>query len=97
MIAKTYSTVTSGTVSTLDTKQDQVVIHNAGSLAVTLTVTLPASPNDGQKVTFCSALGVTTLTISSAITVVGGVSTLAAAGYWTLCYESTANKWFRIG
>ena len=97
MIAKTYSTATSGTVTLLDTKQDQVVVHNAGSLAATLTVTMPANPIDGQCVTFCSTLGVTALTISSALTIVGTLTTLVAAGYWSMYYESTANKWFRCG
>jgi hypothetical protein len=97
MIAKTYSTATSGTVTLLNTKQDQIVVHDAASLAATLTVTMPANPIDGQYVSFASTLGVTVLTISSALTIVGTLTTLAAAGYWTLCYESTANKWFRIG
>jgi hypothetical protein len=97
MIAKTYSTATSGTITLLDTKQDQVFVHNAASLAATLTVTMPANPIDGQCVTVCSTLGVTALTISSGLTIVGTLTVLAAAGFWTMCYESTANKWFRTG
>ena len=97
MITKTYSTATSGTVTLLDTKQDQMCIHNAGSLAATLTITMPPNPIDGQCVMISSTLGVTALTMSSAITLVGALTVIAAAGYATYIYESTANKWFRVG
>lgn len=94
---KQYSTLTSGTVTLSDTKQDLVLIHDAVSLAVTLTIVFPASPVDGHRVTICSTLGVTTLTISSANTVLGGLSTLAALGYGSWIYNSDATKWFRYG
>lgn len=94
---KLVSTATSGTVAAPDTKQDSVVVHDAASLAVTLTLTLPASPIDGQQVIIVSTLGVTTLTLSSALTIIGGLATLAAGGFMTLMYESSQNKWFRIG
>ena len=97
MIAKTYSTATSGTVTLLDTKQDQVVVHNAGSLAATLTITMPTNPIDGQCVTFCSTLGITALTISSAITIGSVITAMLAREYWTMMYESISNKWIKIG
>jgi hypothetical protein len=93
---KQISTATSGTVTCTDNKQDLIVVHDAASLAATLTVTLPASPNDGQKVIFASTLGVTVLTISSALAIVGTLTSLIAGGYWTLAYESSTNKWYRI-
>lgn len=94
---KQTSTATSGTVTCTNLGQDLTVYHDAASLAATLTVALPTNPIDGQCVTFVSTLGITALTISSALTIVGGLTTLAAAGYWTICYEAATNKWFRIG
>lgn len=95
-LIKQVSTATSGTITCTDTKQDLVIVHDAASLAVTLTVALPASPTDGQKVSFTTTLGITTLTISSALTIIGTLTTLAAAGFWTFIYENSTNKWFRI-
>ena len=94
---KQYSTVTSGTVTAQDSKQDVVVIHNAISLAVTLTVAFPATPVDGQQFTVISALGVTTLTLTSALTIVGGIVALAAGGFASWLYDKNADKWFRCG
>ncbi len=94
---KQISTLTSGTITIADTKQDVQLVHNAASLAITLTITLPASPTDGQKVGFASTLGVTTLTLSSGLTIIGALTTIAAAGFATFMYEASTNKWFRIG
>lgn len=93
---KQISTATSGTITLADTKQDCQLVHDAVSLSVTLTITMPASPIDGQKVGITSTLGITTLTISSGLTIVGILTTLAAAGFATFMYESGTNKWYRI-
>lgn len=93
---KQYSTATSGTVSIQNTKQNVQLVHDAVSLAVTLTVTFPSAPIDGQTFGFCSTLGVTTLTLSSGLSIIGGVSTIAAGGFATWIYDVTANKWFRF-
>lgn len=94
---KQYSTLTSGTVTVQDTGQDVCLVHNAASLAATLTVTLPASPVDGQQVTMGSTLGVTALTMSSGLTIIGALSAVTAGGFGTWVYDKTANKWCRIG
>lgn len=94
---KQISTITSGTITANDTKQDVLIIHDAIALATTLTLTMPASPTDGHKVSFVSTLGVTTLTMSSTPTIVGSLTTIAAAGFATWIYELSTNKWFRIG
>jgi hypothetical protein len=93
---KQVSTLTSGTITSNDTQQDIVIIHDAASLAITLTVALPATPIDGQRVTIVSRLGVTTLTLSSALTIIGSIATFAAAGFATYMYESSNNKWYKI-
>ena len=46
-MVKQYSTITSGTITANDTKQNVQVIHNAASLAATLTASFPANPADG--------------------------------------------------
>lgn len=94
-MVKQYSTATSGTVTIVDTKQDITLIHDAVSLAVTLTITFPANPVDGQKLNICSTLGVTTLTLSAANTILGGLAALSALGFATWIFNSDASKWFR--
>lgn len=79
-----------------NTKQDVVLIHDAASLAVTLTMTFPANPVDGQRVVIASTLGVTTLTLSSALTIIGGLAAIAAGGCAGYLYEAGQNKWFKI-
>lgn len=96
-LIKHYSTATSGTVTISDTKQDVVLIHDATSLAITLTTTFPSNPIDGQRLTICSTLGVTTLTMSASNTIIGGLTTLTALGYGTWIFNSDASKWFRCG
>ena len=95
-LVKQISTATSGTVTVPDTKQDCQLVHDAASLAVTLTITLPTTPTDGQRVGIVSTLGVTTLTLSSGLTIVGGLSTMAALGCATYMYESSTNKWYKV-
>ena len=95
-LIKQLSTLTSGSVSIGDTKQDIQLIHNAASLAVTLTISLPANPVDAQKVGIVSVLGVTTLTLSSALSIIGGITVLAAAAYATYMYEASTNQWYRV-
>ena len=92
---KQYSTLTSGTITGNDTGQDAQVIHNAGSLAATLTVTFPATPIDGQKFGMASVLGVTALTMTSGATIVGVLTIIAAAGFATWTYNSDSSKWVR--
>ncbi len=93
---KQRSTLTSGTIIILDTQQNVQLIHDAASLAVTLTITFPATPVDGQTIGVSSRLGVTTLTVSSAITVVNVLTTVAAGGFASWIYDAASGKWFRI-
>lgn len=94
---KQLSTATSGTVTLGDTQQNTVLVHDAASLAVTLTITMPATPTDAQQVLIVSRLGVTTLTLSSALTIIGSIAALAAGGFVNFMYESSNNKWYRTG
>jgi len=93
---KQISTATSGTVTCTDNKQDLLLIHDGASLAASLTIALPATPIDGQRVICVSTLGVTALTITSALTIIGTLTALLAGGFWALAYESSTNKWYRV-
>lgn len=88
-----YATPTTGQTVTCD-GSSVVMINPAGTLA-TLTVTLPASPVDGQDVLICASQIVTALTITG--TIVGTLTTLAVAGFARFVYSATASKWFRAG
>lgn len=91
-----YSTLTSGTLTVDDTGDDVVVIQEA-ALAVTLTLALPATPVSGQRVTFSSVGGVTTLTMSTPVgSIIGALTTLAAGGTLTYIYRGSTTKWYRI-
>lgn len=94
---KQISTLTSGTVTAQDTKQDLVVVHDAASLAITLTIAFPANPGDGQRFTVTSTLGVTTLTLTSALSILNALTALVAGGFATWMYEASTNKWYRVG
>lgn len=96
-MVKQYSTLTSGTITGQDTKQDIQVIHNAVSLAVTLTMTFPANPIDAQIFAVASVLGVTGLTMTSGQTISGILTTLAALGFARWMYSVDATTWVRIG
>lgn len=96
-LVKQYSTLTSGTITGQDTGQDTQVIHNAASLAATLTITFPANPIDSQRYGVSSVLGVTILTMTSGQTIVGILTALTAVGYATWMYNSDSSKWIRIG
>ena len=91
-----YSTATSGTITIQNTKQDIVLIHNAASLSNSLTVAFPANPRDGQRMTISSALGVTTLTLSSAISILGSINSIAAGAGHNWHYCAQGNKWFKV-
>jgi hypothetical protein len=94
---KQYSTLTSGTITANDTKQDIQIIHNAGSLAATLTITFPATPTDGQKYGVASVLGVTLLTLTAGVTIISTLTAIAAGGFATWMYNSDSTSWIRIG
>jgi len=95
-MVKQYSTITSGTITGTDTQQNVQVIHNAASLAATLTVALPATPKDGQKFGLASVLGVTALTMTSSSTISGALTVIAANGFATWMYNIDGSKWVRV-
>lgn len=91
-----YSTASSGTVTLVDTGDDIQLIQEA-ALAVTLTIALPATPVDGQRVFVSSIGGVTTLTLSTPVgSIISALTTLAANGIFGYIYRGPTTKWYRI-
>jgi len=91
-----YSTNTSGTITCVNTKQDLVVVHEAG-VTLSLTLAFPANPSDGQKVTFTSVGGVTSLNITAAIgTIINALTGMAAGSPATYMYYSATDKWYKL-
>ena len=93
--ATQYAVPTTGQTVAMNSGMSALVLNNATLLA-TLTVTLPASPFDGQRVTISTGNGVTALTISGG-TINGTAATLAVNGYARFVYSATAAAWFRAG
>ena len=79
-------------------------IAPAGTLA-TLTIKLPTGSGsavavaDKQEIKVFTTAAVTTLTIDAngATAVLGGPSSLAANGYFTLRYDAGTSNWLRVG
>jgi hypothetical protein len=93
----TTSTATSGTVTMPDTQQDVVLFHNAASLAATLTVAVPATPIEGQRICISSTLGITALTLTTTVgAILNTVTTLAVGSPVAYMFNFTANKWFKV-
>lgn len=93
---KQYATPTTGQTVTVNSNgYVKLVINPAGSL-LALTITLPASPTDGDIVTIGTSQAVTTLTMNGG-TIVGGLATLSIASFATYVYNSDSTTWYRMG
>ena len=90
-----YTVPTTGTTVAMVPGASALVLNPAGTLAA-LTVTLPAAPIDGQRVTITSGAIITALTINGG-TVNGIITALAANGFARFIFSSTAGAWFRTG
>lgn len=67
-----------------------LILEPAGALA-DLTITLPASPSDGQPFSYVTTQAITTVTLDGG-TVVGG--SFSGVGGQNLVYEGTQAKWY---
>ena len=89
------TTVTTGTVTAMDTQQDLTVIHDAGA-TVTLSVTFPSTPINGQSFNLCSVGGITTLTLTTVVGTISNILTTMSAG-GTATWKFYSTKWYKIG
>lgn len=74
-----------------------LILQPTGTFALG-TITLPAFPVDGQRVRCNCTQIVTALTVAgNGRTVTGAPTTLAANGFFEMCFSTTLNTWFRVG
>lgn len=95
-----YLSPLTGFALTLEGTDDLHLILTPASTIATGEIILPVSPGtvDKQRVIVTSSQEITSLTVSgNGATVLGGPSTIAAAGYFTLKYDMQTNTWYRIG
>ena len=92
-----YSTPISGFSQTIANTTIYVIIEPAGTLA-TGTVTMPASPVDGQTVTITSTQIITALTHNpnTGQTLKGALTTIPADGNATWLYKTSTTTWYRV-
>jgi hypothetical protein len=89
-----YATPLTGTTVTSNGSQ-QLVINPAGTL-LALTVAFPATPVDGQRFDISCTQIITGLTLTSAATILGTLTTFAAANAFAgWVYSATAASWVR--
>lgn len=93
-----YSTAATGsTITCTDTTDDIQIIHEDTVLTVALTLAMPATPVDGQRIYFMSVKGVTTLTMSTSTgTIVSALTTLAANTAMCFIYRASSSKFYRV-
>lgn len=89
---KQYTTPTTGATITVNSGGCiNLVVDPAGTLA-TLTITLPASPSDGDVIDIMCTQIVTALTMNGG-TIVGGLSSFAVGTASRYRYNSDSSKW----
>lgn len=93
-----YSTATTGgTITATDTGDDLQIVHENGILTAALTIALPATPQDGQRVYMTSVNGVTALTLSTAVgSIVNTLSAIAVGVGACFMYRAANTKWYKV-
>jgi hypothetical protein len=86
-----YSAPLTGATVAMSTTTSNNIINPAGTLAA-LTVTLPATPVDGQVCRILFTQAVTALTMTG---VTPGLSAAVAGTTYTLRYRTASATWFR--
>lgn len=89
-----YATPTTGTTINVNTNGFVRLLINPVGTLLALTVTLPASPQDGDLVNLASTQAVTGLTMNGG-TIIGALTTLAIGTFATYTYSSSSSEWFR--
>lgn len=91
------ATPTTGTSVAISNDTSVLILKHTATIA-TLTLTLPSSPVNGQRIFICTRSTVTTLTISAAAgqTLYGTATTIAATSPRCFVYESATTSWYRL-
>jgi len=92
-----YITPSTGFSQTISNTTTYLIIEPSGTLA-TGTVTMPASPVDGQTVTITSTQIITALTHNpnTGQTLKGALTTIPADGNATWLYKTSTTTWYRV-
>jgi hypothetical protein len=91
-----YTTQTTGTITPPDTGDNVVVIQDATGLSLIMTINFPITPFDCQRYMILSTNGITALTLSAGITILGMITTLVGGGYVEYMYLKSTGKWHRV-
>lgn len=93
-----YSTAsTGGTIIVTDTSDDIQVIHEDTVLTAVLTLTLPATPQDAQKVFFVSINGVTSLTMTTPVgSILNPTTVLVPNSGMCYIYREASTSWYKM-
>jgi hypothetical protein len=90
------ATPTTGASITISDATGSLILKHTATIA-TLTITLPASPVNGQIVTISTRSAVTTLTLNANAgqTRYGAPTTISATAPVSFIYESATLSWYR--
>lgn len=91
-----YTTPTTGATITANTGGNVTILINPAGAILALTLALNGSPSDGDRLNIAASQTVTTFSMTGG-TVIGALTTLAAATFATYVYSATAAQWFRAG
>lgn len=93
-----YAAPATGATITVAAASTVLAIEPAGTIALG-TIVLPTTPPNGTQVRFGTTAEITGLTLSGggSDTVVGAITTLAAAAFAAYVYRSSSAKWYRVG
>lgn len=91
-----YAAPTTGQTITASSSANVFLMINPAGTLLALTLALPASPSDGDKLTFGSSQAVTGFTMSGG-TIIGPLTTMAVATFASYVFSATSGSWFRMG
>lgn len=88
---------TTGFTITIADNTSSLILNPAGTLA-TGTITMPATPINGQLVRVCTSQIITTLTVSANAgqTITGAPTTLPLGGGFGYIYNLSGTNWYRL-
>lgn len=89
---------TGATVTVQNAMTDIRLIVKPIATLLALTVAFPNSPYDGQILNIAFTQIITGLTLTSASTILGALTTVSAVnGFVSYVYESSTTTWYRMG
>lgn len=94
-VVEYYAPGATGFTHTIADNTTLLVMQPGGAYA-TGTLTLPASPADGNRVAISTTQAVTAITISASHTINNAPTTLAAGQGFALVYLAANTAWYRV-